>query len=276
MARRHVERKIRLLDPGAIGKSEESSLKQLVCDLATVLLPLGVTPRLLSDLSREAFVRAAAATARLRNGKINQSRVSAQTGLTRAYVRQVLRGRSRHPTAARGRTPIELVTNGWKSDRALTSPSGKPKALPINGPGPSFFALAETYSPDVPYRALLCELERKGIAIVKDGQVRLRSSKTKGQSPVLTLKARGRVPGGAIHRFTFSRGEGTDPRIIRGEFRRLANLLSSLKHMLDAKDGLLRTGKRRDRDALVVLTLILSQAERPCVTPARQADDLTR
>jgi hypothetical protein len=258
MAHRRAGRKRRFSDQTPVVQSEQP-LKELLCDLATVLLPLGITPRALSDISREAFVLAAAATAKLRNGKINQSRVSAQTGLTRAHVRQILSGSARHLTALRGRAPIELAANGWRNDRAFTGPSGKPKRLPIAGPEGSFAALARKYAPDVPHRALLRELERTGLTIVRGGQVHLRSSRIESRQRVLTPTRCNRLSKGAIHRFTFSRGDATDPRTGRDEFRRLANLLSAFKQ--DTKAGLRRSSKSRGHGTLFVLTLILSEPE---------------
>jgi hypothetical protein len=258
MAHRRAGRKRHFSDQTPVVQSEQP-LKELLCDLATVLLPLGITPKALSDLSREAFVLAAAATAKLRNGKINRSRISAQTGLTRAHVRQILSGSARHSTALRGRAPIELAADGWRSDSAFTGPSGKPKRLPIAGPEGSFAALARQYAPDVPHRALLRELERTGLAIVRGGQVRLRSSRTKSGIRVLTPTMCNRSSIGAIHRFAFSRGDATDPRTARDEFRRLANLLSTFKQ--ETKAGLRRSSKSRDHGTLFVLTFILPEPE---------------
>jgi len=274
MAHHRVGRKRRFSDLGSIVQSDEASLKEVLFQLATVLLPLGVTPRTLSNLSSEAFVHAAAATAKLRNGKINQSRVSAQTGLTRAHVRQILSGNNRHSRVVRGRTPIELATNGWRSDRAFTGASGQPKPLPITGSKGSFVALARKYARDVPHRALLCELERVGMVIVSNGRVRLESSRTKGGVRVLTSTTRNFARIEAIHRFTFSRDDATDGRIARREFKRLASLLSKFKHTLNAKASLPPSGHRRGRDALFVLTLILSEAEKPNRAFARPDEDV--
>src|SRR5205085_3830883 len=58
-----------------------SVLQELLTELAFVLLPRGMTPKRFGELARSAFVQAAADMSKLRNGKVNHSRVAAQTGL---------------------------------------------------------------------------------------------------------------------------------------------------------------------------------------------------
>ena len=69
---------------------DTSVLQELMRELAFILLARGMTPRDFSELSRLAFVQAAAARSKLRNGRVNHSRVAAQTGLTRADVKRLL------------------------------------------------------------------------------------------------------------------------------------------------------------------------------------------
>ena len=256
---RHLGPQGRLSDPLSVAEPEEA-LRELLLDLASLLLTWGVTPRALSDLCSQAFVHAAATTAKLRNGKINQSRVSAQTGLPRAHVRQILSGSTHHSAAVGRESPIELAINGWRSDRAFRSPSGRAKALPITGSKGSFVALARKYAPDVPHRALLRELERTGVAVVSAGLVHLRLSRSEGRGRVLTHRTSRRAPIGVIHRFRFTRGHRTEPRIAGEEFSRLANVISQFKRVLDAEAGL-RKRKMRNHDASFVLTLTPLETE---------------
>src|SRR5947209_3539605 len=71
--------------------SERLALLQLLQEFAATLLTRGMTPRLFGELTRWAFVRAAAERSRMRNGRVNHSRVAAQTGLSRADVKRLLR-----------------------------------------------------------------------------------------------------------------------------------------------------------------------------------------
>ena len=125
-----------------------------------------MTPRRFSELARWAFVQAAADISRLRNGRINHSRVSAQTGLTRADVKRLLRFNAFAPPVL-GQTPVERVIEGWRGDRRFAL-RGQPKRLAIYGQRDSFEHLVKKYGGDVPHRAVLDELRRMG-AVVGDG-----------------------------------------------------------------------------------------------------------
>src|SRR5215469_13666853 len=136
-----------------------SLLQQLLTELAFVLLPRGMTPKGFSELARFAFVRAAREMSRLRNGRVNYSRVAAQTGLSRADVKRLLESDvfDFHRVA---HAPVERVLNGWRTDRLFTHRLGRPKSLRIAGPGASFASLVRKYGGDVPHRAILDELRR--------------------------------------------------------------------------------------------------------------------
>ncbi len=127
-----------------------------------------MTPRRFSELARWAFVQAAADISRLRNGRINHSRVAAQTGLTRADVKRLLRFNAFAPPRV-GQTPVQRVIEGWRSDRRFAV-RGQPKALAIYGRKDSFGHLVKKYGGDVPHRAVLDELRRMG-AVVGEGTI---------------------------------------------------------------------------------------------------------
>jgi hypothetical protein len=135
------------------------ALQELLAELAFVLLPRGMTPKRFGELARFAFVQAATEMSRLRNGRVNYSRVAAQTGLSRADVKRLLKcdifDARRIPYA-----PVERVVNGWRTDRLFAYKPGRPKALRITGSGASFAGLVRRYGGDVPHRAVLDELRR--------------------------------------------------------------------------------------------------------------------
>jgi hypothetical protein len=153
----------------ATGRSRRSSealiprgtvvLQEFLVELAFALLPRGMTPGRFGELARFAFVRAAAGMSRLRNGRVNYSRVAAQTGLSRADVKRLLKTdaldsrRSAH-------APMERVVNGWRTDPEFSQRPGRPKGLSIAGPRESFASLVRKYGGDVPHRAVLDELRR--------------------------------------------------------------------------------------------------------------------
>src|SRR5258707_10129732 len=136
-----------------------SVLQELLTELAFVLLPRGMTPKRFSELARSAFVQAAADMSKLRNGKVNHSRVAAQTGLSRADVKRLLRSNV-FDSARSDQTPVRRVISGWRTDRKFANRVGRPKRLRISGSSMSFTGLVKKYGGDVPHRAVLDELRR--------------------------------------------------------------------------------------------------------------------
>ena len=142
--------------------SRNEDLRQLLFELALALLPLGITPSSFSKLAREAFIRAAAGHARLRNGKVNHSKVAALTGLPRKNIRRILN----HPSvsglesdAATG-MPSERVVRGWLTNKRFLTRNGRPKTLLISRGTLSFDRLVKDHAGDVSPRAVLEELMR--------------------------------------------------------------------------------------------------------------------
>lgn len=142
-----------------------SLLQDLMIELAIALLPRGMTPRRFNELSRYAFVRAATERSRLRNGRVNYSRVAAQTGLSRADVKRLLAS-DVFDFSQTAHAPTERVLNGWRTDRLFADRFGRPRRLPITGSRASFASLVKKYGGDVTYRAVLDALRRTGA--VKD------------------------------------------------------------------------------------------------------------
>lgn len=138
-----------------------ADLQQLLYELAVVLLPCGVTPARFSGLAREAFIRAAADQARLRNGKLNHSKIAALTGLPRKEIGRILK----HPANrlepdSTARRPSERVVQGWLTDRRFLTQQNHPKSLVANRGSLSFERLVKEYGGDVSPRAVLEELVR--------------------------------------------------------------------------------------------------------------------
>jgi hypothetical protein len=152
-----------------------SVLQELLTELAFVLLPRGMTPKRFGELARSAFVQAAADMSKLRNGKVNYSRVAAQTGLSRADVRRLLRSNV-FDSARSDQTPVSRVINGWRTDRKFANRVGRPKRLRISGSAMSFTGLVKKYGGDVPHRALLDELRRIGAVSGDEDSVQLQPS----------------------------------------------------------------------------------------------------
>ncbi len=155
---------------------DTSSLQELLHELAFILVSRGVSLKGFGELSRSAFVQAAAGLSRLQNGRVNYSRVAASTGLSRADVKRLLESRRTGAFVANQQTAVERVLNGWRHDTRF-SRAGKARLLRIVGSTTSFDSLAKKYGGDVPYRAVLTELQRIGAVTVDRENVRLRPTK---------------------------------------------------------------------------------------------------
>jgi len=156
--------------PGAVRGA--SVLQHLLTELAHVLLPRGMTPKRFAYLARSAFVKAAVDISRLQNGRVNYSRVAAQTGLTRAEVRRLLKYNA-CDAAERGQTALEKVILGWRTDREFLTRAGQARRLKITGVRGSFTRLVKKHGGDLPHRAVLDELRRIGAVSDHDGTVQL-------------------------------------------------------------------------------------------------------
>src|SRR6267378_6568668 len=152
-----------------------SVLQELLTELALVLVPRGMTPKRFGELARSAFVQAAADMSKLRNGKVNHSRVAAQTGLSRADVKRLLTSNMFDSVRA-DQTPVRKVITGWRTDRKFANRVGRPKRLRISGSSMSFTGLVKKYGGDVPHRAVLDELRRIGAVRRDEDRVQLQPS----------------------------------------------------------------------------------------------------
>lgn len=144
-------------------KGRHAELEQLLDELAYILLPQGITPEEFSALAREAFIRAATERSRLRNGRVNRSKIAALTGLSRREIKRILdvdRAERSLEHNRSSRTPSERVVQGWLSDRRFRTVQGQPKLLAIAGGASSFQRLVKEYGGDISPRGVLEELVR--------------------------------------------------------------------------------------------------------------------
>ncbi len=152
-----------------------------------VFLSSGVTPKGFSELARRAFVHAAAVRSRLRNGRVNYSRVAAQTGYARADVRRILQSVAPLGPTLVSRAPVARVLEAWRTDRSFAPRTGRSRSLSIATGSRSFMALARKYAGDVPYRAVLAELEDDGAVRVAGDRVHLLPGHRAGKGRLASL-----------------------------------------------------------------------------------------
>jgi hypothetical protein len=152
----------------------DTSLQELLLELASLLLRCGITPKAFAGFAKYAFARAAARTSKLGNGKVNHSRVSARTGLSRANVRSILQN-GPVVSSPLDQSPLCKVIRGWRTDRRFTDPSGAPKHLKKSDGRGSFRHLVKSYASDIPHRAVLDELVEIGAVVIHKENVELRT-----------------------------------------------------------------------------------------------------
>jgi hypothetical protein len=174
-------------------KELRSALQALLDSLAPLLLRSRLTPAVVEELARLAFVRAAAADARMQSGRINHSRIATLTGLSRVEVRRLLAA-PRHASAPPPRQldRAERVLEGWSQDSLFRTSQGVPRALPLHGPAPSFDELVRRYSGDMPAASVRKELLRIGAITVREDVVRLvrrrvAATSARGPDPLVEL-----------------------------------------------------------------------------------------
>jgi hypothetical protein len=140
----------------------EVALAALLDVLASMLVPLEITPARLAQLARVSFVKATATTARMRSsGRPHLARIAALTGLSRAEVKRLVSANYRLDPSEPENLPRALrVLSAWRNSSGY-SRGGKESALRVKGPFPSFETLCRAHSGDIPYRTILTELERR-------------------------------------------------------------------------------------------------------------------
>jgi hypothetical protein len=137
------------------------SFEELLGPLARLAVARGMRFAVAEELFKREFVQAARA-AHAGAGNRDVSRIATTTGLTR---REVTRLSSQTPTiAATRRSPATEIFTRWSGSRKLRNKQGEPRALPRQGPEPSFEALAQSVTRDVHPRSMLDELCRLGLA----------------------------------------------------------------------------------------------------------------
>jgi hypothetical protein len=163
----------------------EVALAALLDVLASILVPLEITPTRLAQIARASFVKATAVRARMRSsGRPHLARIAALTGLSRAEVKRVVAANYKAAPREPESCPRALrVLNAWQTSKGY-SRSGTTSALRVTGPSPSFEALCRAHSGDIPYTVILSELERSRRIRLKRSRTLISVAKTpKGRNP---------------------------------------------------------------------------------------------
>jgi hypothetical protein len=137
-------------------------------EFALFLIDHGITATEMQAAISDTFVQAAVSRARMKNGRVNQSRVAIMTGLTRPEVRRLVTdgvsvGATQEVYGA------WRVIAGWNRDPEFLNAKGKPRKLALGRGHGTFNSLAQKYGADIPPRATLEELRRLNAISLRNG-----------------------------------------------------------------------------------------------------------
>jgi len=143
-------------------ESAERALANLLDVLASILIPLDVTPSRLAQIARASFVKTGAAQARMRSsGRPHIARIAALTGLSRAEVKRIVSANFQFGELEQENVPRALrVFRAWRTSNTY-SKRGRPLVLKVSGGPVSFQSLCKEFSGDIPHKVILKELERR-------------------------------------------------------------------------------------------------------------------
>lgn len=155
----------------------ENSLLELLLPIARLLVTQGTGIDRLVRAAKRAYLRAAVEAVVPRDQRINISRLSVATGMTRKEVSNLLRDSQddwKSGIKARGEQRALRVLRGWLTDQRFQNRSGRADILPYRGHKKSFVYLVKLYGGDVTPKSVQRELERMGIIdVTRAGAVRL-------------------------------------------------------------------------------------------------------
>lgn len=153
------------------------SLSAILLPIARLLLRNGYGAGELTYAAKQASVEAALLEVIPMGSRVNISRLSVATGLTRKEISSLL-GRRLEPKSRPSKSALEQrawrVLRGWHTDPKYREANGRPAALAFAGKQRTFTSLVRRYGGDVTPRSVLRELERmKVVSKTATGTLRL-------------------------------------------------------------------------------------------------------
>ena len=116
-----------------------------------------------SDLAKVIFVQVATSDFGISGRPTNASRVAILTGLDRRDVRKLRVAIAENQAPARGyMTKASQVLGAWHHDPAFIDADKRPRALSLQGDGPSITTLVRRFAPGLPPVAMVKELKAAG------------------------------------------------------------------------------------------------------------------
>jgi hypothetical protein len=170
-------------------------LVALLVPISRLTLTGGVGIDQLVRAAKQAYVETAIENLFPVGSRVNISRLSVVTGLTRKEVSLFIdktKGRKVHLVPRTKEQRAIRVLRGWRVDPRFHGRSGAPAQLPVRGKGKAFTSLVKLYGGDVTPTSVLRELERMGaVSLTQSGLLRMRtaSQRLRSHAPQHMLEA---------------------------------------------------------------------------------------
>jgi hypothetical protein len=151
-----------------------AAVSRILKPLIRILLRSGISYGTFAEIAKRQYIDVAQNDFSIEGRKQSVSRMAVITGLTRKEVRRVIGLQQPEDDQSRDRyNRASRVVAGWRRDKDFLDRKGDPMCLKLSGPA-SFQELVKRYSGDVPYRAVLDELEGDGsVERMDENSVRL-------------------------------------------------------------------------------------------------------
>lgn len=166
----------------------EDSLLQLLLPVSRLLVHAGIGIDEFIHAAKGAYLRGAMQAVAQQDGRVNISRLSVATGMTRKEVAALLNEAASHGGRVARRSGQQRalrVLRGWLSDPRFHKPDGSPDELKYRGGKKSFVLLVRLYGGDVTPQTVLRELERMEVLrVMESGTLRLRTSRSRATTKV--------------------------------------------------------------------------------------------
>jgi hypothetical protein len=147
----------------AAKKATLGASRRLLQPVVRLLLKSGITWKEFAEVAKTVFVQVATDEYGIRGRPTNLSRVAILTGINRREVaRQRQHGKTELPAQPLFLNAAQRLLSAWYQDPDYLDTTGQPRAVPTDGPPPSFADLCSRHSGDLPASALLKELRSVG------------------------------------------------------------------------------------------------------------------
>jgi hypothetical protein len=159
----------------------DDALVALLVPISRLMLTSGVGVHQLVHAAKQAYVKTAIEEVFPGGSRVNISRLSVATGLTRKEVSLLVTkfkgGNVRVAPRAKEQRAMRVL-RGWRLDPRFHARGGQPARLLLHGGERTFASLVKLYGGDVTPTSVLRELERmEAVSMTRAGTLRLRASR---------------------------------------------------------------------------------------------------